>query len=390
MNWTYRNTVLVLATFAFFVTYFARVSISPVVPLITEDFAVPNTLIGTAFSGMWIAYGLMQYPSGVLADAFGSKRIILVSVGGTALMSVLAAVAPIFAIFALGMVGIGAVAGLHYTVASTLLSRSFDDIGTAIGWHSIGAPAAGLVAPIASAWVGVRYGWRLAVSLVVVVAIPVFVLFLWRVEPSEPRAPGPFTEGLFDMEFVSSFIARPTIRYSALVGIITMFAINGLLSFFPTFLVEFHAYSTTLAGAVFSVYFIIRGGTQIGVGTLSDRFDRDTVIAGCLLVGTAGLLVFLIDAALPIVLLGVVLFGTGTSFFAALEPKILDSLSEANRNAGFGVFRTVYVVGGSTGSIGVGFLADVVGWRDTFIVLAILFFTSLALVVVNRVLRLGY
>lgn len=390
MNWHYRDTVLVLATLAFFVTYFARVAISPVVPFITEDFAVSKTAIGAALSGMWIAYGFTQYPSGILADSFGPKRVILVSVGGTAVLSVLAAIAPVFVVFALGVVGIGAVAGLHYTVASTLLSRSYDDIGTAIGWHSLGAPAAGLLAPVAAAWVGVRYGWRPAVALVGGVAVPVFVLFLWRVDPTEARRPGHLAEELFDVGYVGSFVTRPTIAYSALVAIVAMFAINGLVSFLPTFLVEFHAYSPTLAGAVFSAYFIVRGGTQIGVGAVSDRLDRDIVVAGCLLVGTVGLLLFLVESSLPVVLLGVVLFGTGTSFFAALEPKVLDSLSEADRNAGFGVFRTVYVVGGSTGSIGVGVLADSLGWRSTFLVLAVLFFTALSLVVANRALRMGY
>ncbi|SDK61411.1 MFS transporter [Natronorubrum texcoconense] len=390
MKWQYRDTVLLLCTCAFFVTYFARLAFSPVVPFITDDFSVSNTQIGIALSGMWIAYGLTQYPSGLLADRFGEKRIILLSVGGTAVLSFVAAASPVFVLFCLGVAGIGAVAGLHYTVASTLLSRTYDDTGTAIGIHSLGAPAAGLIAPVAAAWVGVRYGWRPAVALVVLCALPIFVLFLWRVHPTEPRRPDTeSTDRSIGGSFVS-FLVRPTIAFSTCVAILAMFAINGLISFLPTFLVEFHGYTPTLAGIVFSAYFVARGGTQIGVGALSDWYDRDVVIAGCLLLGMVGILLFLLDSGLWVAFLAVLLFGTGTSFFAALEPKMLDRLSESERNTGFGVFRTAYVVGGSTGSIGVGAFADALGWHRTFLILAVLFAASFTLVAINRLFRLGY
>lgn len=390
MKWQYRDTVLGLTTGAFFVTYFARVAISPVVPFITDDFAISNTEIGIALSGMWIAYGLTQYPSGILADRFGEKRIILLSVGGTASLSFLASIAPTFVVFFLGVVGIGALAGLHYTVASTLLSRLYDDIGTAVGVHSLGGPTAGLIAPVISAWIGVRYGWRPAVALVCLVALPIFATFLWRVEPTAPRRPTTAADERLNVAIFLSFLERPDIAYSAIIAITAMFAINGLISFLPTFLVEFHEYTPTLAGLVFSTYFGVRIGTQFGVGAVSDRWGRDSVVAGCLLLGTLGLVVLTADPELSTVVTGVVLFSTGTSFFAALEPKVLERLSDSERNAGFGVFRTVYVVGGSTGSIGVGAAADLVGWQFTFALLTVLFFGSFVLVVANRLFGFGY
>lgn len=388
MHWQYRDTVLALCTFAFFITYFARVAVSPVVPFITEDFTISNTQIGIALSGMWIAYGLTQYPSGILADRFGEKRIILVSVGGTAVLSFIAGIAPLYWILFVALVGIGGVAGLHYTVASTLLSRTYDDVGTAIGFHSLGAPAAGLAAPIASAWIGVRYGWRPAVALVVLIAIPVFVLFLWRVRPTPPRRLNQDSEGPDGAELFLSFLRRPTIAYAALIAIIALFVINGLISFLPTFLIDFHGYSPTVAGAVFSAYFIVRGGAQLGIGAISDRFNRDSVVSGCLLAGTVGLVLFIVDSTVLVIGGAVLLFGIGNSFFTAQEPKILDSLSDTERNAGFGVFRTVYVVVGSTGSVGVGALADTFGWHRTFSVLAALFAVSFVLVTLDRLFKL--
>lgn len=104
----------------------------------------------------------------------------------------------------------------------------------------------------------------------------------------------------------------------------------------------------------------------MGVGALSDHYDRNFVVASCLFLGIIGLISFLIGPSLLNIITAVLLFGIGTSFFAALEPKMLDSLSANERNAGFGVFRTAYVVGGSSGSLGVGGLADLFGWRIRF------------------------
>lgn len=165
MRWHYRHTVLSLCTIAFFVTMVGRLAISPVVPQITDAFAISNTAIGIALTGMWMTYALSQFPSGVLGNRYGERKIILVAVGGTGVMSFLIAVSSVYVIFVICVIGLGAVAGLHYSTATTLLSRTYDNIGTAIGIHTIGAPVGGLIAPTAAAWIGTRYGWRPAVAI---------------------------------------------------------------------------------------------------------------------------------------------------------------------------------------------------------------------------------
>jgi MFS family permease len=148
--WSYRYTVLVLATLAFFATMVARLVISPVVPAITDAYGATNTAVGFALTGMWLAYALAQFPSGVLGDRVGERPVILAAVGLTAVASLLLAVAPSFALFVLFVVFLGAGAGLHYSVATTLLTKAFRNTGTAIGLHNSGAPLAGLLAPVAA------------------------------------------------------------------------------------------------------------------------------------------------------------------------------------------------------------------------------------------------
>ena len=390
MRWRYRDTVLALCTLAFFATMVGRLAISPVVPIITEEFAVSNSVVGVALTGMWMAYFASQFPSGILADRFGERPIILVAIGGTAVASVFLALAPVFALFVVGTVVLGGVAGLHYSVATTLLTRTYDEIGTAIGVHNSGGPAAGLIAPPIAAWIGVRYGWRPAVAIGAAMAVPVFVLFAWRVRPTEPRRPDqPMSERL-QLEAVLELLSRPQIAFPICLAIAGAFVWQATASFLPTFLVEHRGQSTELAGLVFGGYFVVQAITQVGVGAASDRYGRDIATAGCMVLAAAGFSLLIAVPGTVAIVAAVLLVGTGLGWGAALLPRFMDVLSETERGAGFGLIRTVYGFVGALGSVATGLLADLFGWGFAFGVLAGLLVLVFVALVANWALSLGY
>ena len=390
MRWRYRDTVLVLCVVAFFVTFFGRLAVSPVAPLVLAEFSVSNTQLGIAFTGMWLAYGLTQFPSGVLADHYGEKSIILAAVGGTGVMCLLIAGAPWFSVFVVCTIVLGGFAGLHYSVATTLLSRTFDDVGRALGLHTIGAPLAGLVAPVLIAWVGVTYGWRLGVATTALFALPVFVLFAWGVQPTEPRRPDGKLREQFQIQTIVSLISRPPIAFTLGIGVIALYMGVGLVSFLPTFLVERHGYSPTLAGVLFSIYFVVHGLTQVWVGSASDRLGRDVVISICMLVGVVGFTLLVTLPGLLAISLGVTLVAFGSSFIPALDTRFLDHIAEAERGTEFGLVRTVYGVLGSTGSIGVGMAADTFGWDVSFAIMGVFCLIVLCLLAANTAFGFNY
>lgn len=388
--WAYRYTVLTLAMLAFFVTFFARLVFSPVVPFVVEDFAISNTEIGLALTGMWLAYGLSQYPSGVLGDRFGEKSIMLLAVGGTAVATMVVAGVPLFPVFVVFAVLLGAFAGLHYTVATVLLSRTFDDMGMAVSVHSLGAPLAGLVAPALGAWVGARFGWQAAVALAVALSVPVFVLVAWRVRSTEPRHPDrPIREG-FELSAVAPLLGRPPVLFSLGLGVLATFVLNGTISFLPTFLVDHRGQAPAVAGVLFSGYFVARGGFQLLVGRVSDRYGRDLALGLCMLAGAGGLALFVHGPGTPSVLAAAALAGLGAAYFPALDPRFLDVIDEEEKGSEFGLVRTIYVMVGSSGSVGVGLLADLYGWPTSFTVLAALASLAAVALLVNRALDLGY
>lgn len=389
MHWRYRHTILALCTLAFFATMVARLVISPVVPDITAGFGVSNGAIGLALSGMWGAYALLQFPSGVFGDRFGERKVILTALSLTALASVFLAFSPSFGLFLVATVALGAGAGLHYSVATTFIADQFETIGRAIGVHVAGGPLAGLLAPAAAAVVGARYGWRAAIVVGAVVAIPVFVAFAVRVRRTRPKRPDQPLRERIDPATLAELLSRPAIAYTTVLAVIGAFAWQATASFLPTFLFEYRGYSQATAGLVFSAYFVVHGATQPVMGGLSDRYGRDAAVGATMLVGCVGYGLLLVHAGFAVALSSVLMVGLAMSWGAPLQSRFLDRLSATERGAGFGLVRTVYMLCGALGSVVVGALADAAGWTVAFGVLSVLMALAFVAIAANRLFELG-
>ena len=375
-RWQYRYTVLGLCTLAFFATMVARLVISPVVPNIESHFDTSSGVIGLALSGMWAAYALAQFPSGVLADRYGERRVILTAVSITATSSLLLALSPSLALFGLFAVVLGAGAGLHYVVATTLLTRIFSNTGRAIGLHVVGSPLAGLSAPVLAAAIGTRYGWRPALLLGTAAAVPVGLLFAWRVRPITPQHPERPMREQFDPGTLIALLSRPRIAYTTVLAVIAAFVWQATASFLPTLLVAHHGYSTGFAGALFSLYFVVHGIGAPAIGGLSDRFGRDPTLGVTLGIGIIAYGALAVAGSLRSVVIGVVLAGIAMSWSAPLQDRYIARLSETERNTGFGLVRTVYMLLGALGSVVTGTLADLAGWGIAYGSLGVLLFVA--------------
>ncbi|MDF9744564.1 MFS transporter [Natrinema salsiterrestre] len=390
MNWSYRNTVLVLCTCAFFVTVTARLVISPVVPDIGETFSVSTGAVGLALTGMWAAYALSQFPSGLLGDRFGERAIILAAIGGTAVASAFLAVSPTYVAFLLFAIVLGGAAGLHYSVATTLLTRLFDRTGRAIGIHVSGAPIAGLAAPILAALAADRYGWRAAIAVGTAVGVPIVLVFFLRTRPTEPRYPERRMRDQIDPSLLSRLLTRPSVTYTTALCAMGAFTWQATASFLPTFLEVGYELPGTTAGLLFSLYFLVNGGVQPLIGALSDRYSRDAAAAITMSSGVVGFAVLVGGRELPAAVAGVVCVGIAMTWGAPLQSRFMDVLSDSERGLGFGLVRTVYMTLGATGSVAVGSAADLFGWAVAFGLLSGIMALSLVIIVTNAVLSLGY
>jgi len=388
VHWRYRYTVLGLCTLAFASTMLARLVISPVVPDVTAGFDVSTGAVGLALSGMWAAYALSQFPSGILGDRFGERRIILTAVGITGAASLALSFAPTFAVFAVLTVTLGAGAGLHYSVATSLLTKEFDDIGRAIGVHVAGGPLAGLIAPIAATAVAARYDWRAAIAVGAAVAIPVFVLFAWRIEPTPPERPDESMRDRMAVKPLVELLTRPQIAFTAAVSVLGAFSWQATASFLPAFLVGFRGLPETSAGLLFAAYFVVNGLVQPLTGLVSDKIGRDGAAAGAMGLGVVGYGLLVVGPRVAVVP-AIVCVAAAMTWGAPVQSRFFDVFEADERGAAFGLVRTAYMVLGATGSVAVGTLSDVAGWGAAYGLLVGVTGLAFALLVGNRVLGLG-
>lgn len=381
-RWREPYTVLSLCIGSYFAVRFAQVVIGPVIPLVLETFPVSRGAIGTVLTGMWIGYALAQLPSSVLADRFGEHHLVLAALAMTAAASLGLAATPSFLLFGGGAVVVGIGAGTYYNPATALLTREFEGIGGAIGTHRIGGQVAGVLAPLVVALVTLRYGWRTAIALGALITIVVGALFGRIHTQRAPLRPEASLRELFDVDVVTTLLSRSHTRYTTAMMALVEFAGLAAMAFVPTLLVEHYGFSVSRANVLFAVLFAVSAICQPLGGRLSDRIGRDRTLAIQTSAGVVGYGALATGTTLYGAVPGVVLVGVAMSATPVLQSRMMDGLSETTRGTGFGLFRTLYLLLGASGTAVVGTIADGAGWGSAFGVLSLLFGVIVVSVVV--------
>jgi len=393
----YEQLVLFLASYANFSQLASRLVISPVIPAILLAFSTEKGAIGLVLTAMWAMNALSQYPSGVLADVYGERALILASLSLTGVGSLLLAVAPSFTLFAVFAMILGAGTGMYSAVGASLLTKLSENTGRALGIHSSGTAIAGLLAPITAGFVSVWFGWRVALLVGAIVAIPAAVLVARYMrsgvagQRAGPERRGPWTtlrDG-FDPATVLGLLSRPSVAYTTAIAVIGMFMVQSLGSFLPTFLQEYRGFSTAGSGIAFGVIFLFSAVGNPILGDLSDRIARDYVIAAALGSGVAGLVVLITVSGPAGTIFGVVLLGGGMSWAGVIQSRFMDLFSDAERGASFGLVRTTYILLGSLGNVVTGMVAEIAGWPAAFGVIASLIVVAVLAAITNRAFGLG-
>jgi MFS family permease len=370
-RWPPDGTVLGVCLLAFFSTMVARLVISPVVPSVRMEFGVSDGEVGLALTGMWIAYALAHYPSGRLADHLGERRVVLGAVGLTAVGGVVLAFASQFVVFGLMAVVLGAAAGLYYPAGASLLSKRFENVGQALGFHIAGASLAGLVTPVAVSQLAIWAGWRTALLLAPTVAIPVWLVFAWQIPGRTSHRPEESTtisrpDGGVRSGGILGTLRQPIMAFTVVLAAIQSFVFSATLSFLPSFLQSYHGSGRLEAGLLFSTFFVVLGLAQPSAGRLSDVVGRAETAALAFAISAAGFATLVFASGLTTVAVGVAFAGMGLSAIVALESQFMDAIDDGDRGTGFGIVRMSYVLLGAGGSAVTGALADRAGWAVAF------------------------
>lgn len=299
------------------------------------------------------------------------------------------ALAPSILLFTGAVLVLGVGAGLFFSPAAALVSRTYANQGQALGALTSSGAVAGLVFPAVGGVVGVRSGWRIAVSLGAAATLLVLVGTVLTVPRLEPSNRDRSLRELVNFRRHWSLLARPMITYSLVLGALMAFTFQAISSFFPTFLVDFRGLGTDQAGVAFGVVFALSALAQPVAGRFSDRYSRDLALGASISVALAGFLVLLVVPDVVGLITGVALLGLGISWSGPIQARFFDLLSETERGYGYGLIRSVYMLLASSSSVIVGFLVDRSGWVAGFGCLVVVVSACLVLIGVNRGFDVG-
>jgi len=387
-RWHHRHTVLALCVLAYFGVRFVEFVLSIVFADIRSTLDVPHLVLGFAVAASTITYAAAQLPSGALGDRFGERSVILASVGLTGLASLLLALSPSGLFIVCGMALVGLVSGAYYTPATSLLTDLFDETGRAIGLHRLGAQIPGFTGPLIGA-LGATYGWRALMGLGAAVAAPALVGFSLFVRDRPPARPDLSLGERLSGETPLDLLSRPPIAFTTVIAAFCQFADTAVFSFLPLLLREYHDLSIELASTLFTLYFAAVTVGQPIAGSLSDRFGRDRVTVGALLVGVAGFVPLAASRTLPTIGVGVVLVGLAMGWGPPVQSRAMDRLGADEQGVGFGLVRTTYIGFAALGAVVVMGAVTVAGWRAGIAVLVASLAIPVALLAANRLFTLG-
>ncbi|MBC8873946.1 MAG: MFS transporter [Planctomycetes bacterium] len=186
---TFRLVLLVSCAHA--LVHVFELSLPSVELMIGDEFGAGRDRTGMLGTAWRLPFGLGALLAGLLADRFGSKRLLLVYLGGCSGMALLAYWAPTLAILFAVMFGMGCFASIYHPAGLALISTETTAANRpkALGWHgivgSLGIAAAPFLAAIVFHTGTVT--WRQYYALLVIPAVIIAGLLFFYLKQTPVR-----------------------------------------------------------------------------------------------------------------------------------------------------------------------------------------------------------
>lgn len=132
-------------------------------------------------------------------------------------------------------------------------------------------------------------------------------------------------------------------------------------------------FSIAQVGIIAGIYPIVWGISQLFTGSLGDRFCKKQLIASGMAIQGLGLIMMAFSSLYLLTLLASIILGFGT---ALVYPNFLTTVAENSnpeqRAESLSIFRFWRDLGYVAGAVGAGWLADLLGLSNTFLIIGLL------------------
>ena len=356
--------------------YLDRQVIFSVFPLIQRELQLSPLelgLLGTSF--LWV-YAAASPFAGYLADRFGRKRLIVLSLVIWSVVTWMTGHARNLTqlLTARALMGLSEACYLPAGLALIAAWHGERTRAKATGIHYSGNYLGMVLGGALGGWMGEQYGWRAAFSILGVIGIVYSaVLFFGLRDRSEPS--------ISSKSVNSRGLIQSARELFALPGYTTMFAVFAILSignwvtytWLPLYLYE--RFGMSLAEAGFSATFYLQIGSFAGIllgGTVADRWvareGRARVFTQAAGLFAAAPFLFLsgFTSSTALLLAGMVVFGIGRGIYDANCMPALCQIAPADlRATGYGWFNFIGPFAGGITAAAAGALKSSIGIGGT-------------------------
>jgi YNFM family putative membrane transporter len=372
------NRAMAIGGFSVFALLYC---VQPLMPLLAQDFHLTpaESSLALSVSTATLAFALLA--SGSVAERIGRKQLMVASMAGGALLTLLSAFALDYTQLVAVRVLLGLVLGGLPAVAMAYLSDEIEggSLGLSMGMYISGSAFGGMSGRVLSSVISDFVSWRIAVGLLGVAGLLAAWQFARSLPPSRhaglQRAPGPgFAAGL------RIHLADEGLRWLFVLPFILMGCFVSLYNYISyRMLAPPFGLSQSAVGAV-SLLYLLGMFSSMWAGKLADRLGRRNVLWLFMATMIAGLLVTLHDSVAAIVLgVGLATFG----FFAAhsVTSSWVGRRARAPQALASGIYLFCYYVGSSVVGWFTGYMWEHWGWHGVIALLAALLAVGLAIAV---------
>ncbi len=334
-----------------------------------DVFGTTAAFLGVVVGVSYALTGVGALPSGILADRFSAKRLIVLCLLGMGASFLLISGAPTLGVLALGLLAWGAAASIYHPVALALISRGTKEQGTAFAYHGAAGNVGVAIGPLLAAILLAFFHWRV-VAAVLVVPIVIALVVVVRMEfdetaGSEARGADHASDGSGEIRSLSGFVENTKLLFVGgfifvfMIGILYGMYYRGAITFLPDLLadvpifapVELYGREFEPSQYVFAGLLLLGGLGQYTGGRLADiiQAEKALVLTYSVLLLLAIVFIPSLSAGLTTLLIVAGLLGFTVFAAAPINQVVIAKYTGANvRGLSFGY---VYV-----GTLGVGAL----------------------------------
>lgn len=367
--------------------YLDRQVIFSILPLLRSDLKLSNIQLGLLSTVFLWVYGTLSPFAGYLADRFGARRLILISLFIWSVTTWATGLSRSYSqlLLARGAMGMSEACYLPAGLAliASLHGRRTRSLATGVNFSGLYVGL--IVGGGGGAWVAERYGWRF-LFIVLGIAGIVYSMFLkYALRPTADTKPGTSPPRVFSS--MVQLLRLPA--FGILCVVFAGMAIANWLVFtwLPLFL--FERYKMSLSEAGFMATFYSQVGCMIGMvagAWLADRWSRKSawarIATQVFSLAAAAPALFLVGRAgsLGVVVASLMVFGVGRAAYDCnIMPSLCQIAPEQLRATGYGIFNCLGCIAG-------GIMAAVAGWMKTNIGIGYSFYVAGGILLLSALL----